>query len=260
MNRMLRPFIAGGLICAAAVTAAGCAENDSTLFIYGVLKELPPACTVLADPASEMIGSGRLDIALRTNYEAWLLVGNQYAPRGAKQQLRTETTRVTLTGAEITLKDAASGKVLSCKNQPNCGQFSVYGSGFANSSKSEDPGWGAISAQLIPSAVGESYLADLTGALSKAGPSTIGLVATVRAFGTTLGGQDVETGGFSFPIQVCNGCLIDYSSIVFPATKCTLGANETVTAAGCRMGQDESVDCRACLPADVCRCPGGVCN
>ena len=249
MNRMLRPFIAVGLIAAAASSAAGCAANDSTLFIYGVLAPTAPACDVTGSPGEKVFGSGTLDVALRTNYEAWLLVGNQYAPRGQKQQLRTETTRVTLTGAEITLKDAAKNQIITCTGQPNCGQFSVYGSGFADSSKSEDPGWGIIAAQLIPNAVGQSYA---TGPLSAPSATTISLVATIRVFGTTLGGQDVESGGFSYPIQLCNGCLVDFSPA--KAGKCTRLEGDVIPT-GCRLGQDDVVDCRACIPAAVCSTP-----
>lgn len=247
MNRMLRPIIAGGLIALAGSVAAGCADNNATLFVFGVLAPVVPGCDVTADPSQPVFGSGTLDVALRTNYEAWLLVGNQFTPRGAKQQLRAETTRITLTGAEITLKDAATDQIITCKDQAHCGEFSVYGSGFANSSKSEDPGYGIIAAQLIPNAVGESYRASLAG---KAG-TTVSLVATVKVFGTTLGNQDVESGGFSYPIQLCMGCLVDFSSGKADGS-CTPKAEGEIITPNCRMGQDDLVDCRSCLPATVC--------
>jgi hypothetical protein len=254
MNRMLRPLIAGSLIVAAGSVAAGCADNNATLFVFGVLAPTAPTCDVIADPAQLVLGSGTLDVALRTNYEARLLVGNQYTPRGAKQQLKAETTRITLTGAEITLKDGATDKIITCKNQAHCGEFSVYGSGFANPSKSEDPGWGIIFAQLIPNAVGESFRNTLTA------PGTVNLVATVKVFGTTLGNQDVESGGFSFPIQLCKGCLVDYSTVDSTGA-CPARKEGDSIPVPCDEGQDEAVDCRACRGlVDLCSCaPGGSC-
>jgi hypothetical protein len=253
MNRMLRPLIAGGLMAAAAASAAGCADNNSTLFIYGVLATVAPLCSVIADPSQAMLGAGALDIALSSNYEGWLLVGNQYSPRGAKQQLKTETTKVTLTGAEITLKEAATDKVISCPNSANCGgPFSVYGSGFANSSRSEDPGWGAIYVQFLPNAVGEFFRA---GTLKNPGPTLITVVANIKVYGTTLGNQDVESGTFSYPIQICNGCSIDYQAVDLTTGKCLVQQGAVIPQTNCRVGQDGKTDCRLCLNQPICQCP-----
>ena len=51
-------------------------------------------------------GLGTLDLALRDSYVASILVGNQLTERGSRNQLRTETSRVRLEGAEVTLEDA----------------------------------------------------------------------------------------------------------------------------------------------------------
>ena len=42
-------------------------------------------------------------------------------------------------------------------------------------------------------------------ALAGSGEQT--LVSRIRLFGESLGGNDVETGLFDFPINVCTGCL-----------------------------------------------------
>ena len=33
-----------------------------------------------------------------------------------------------------------------------------------------------------------------------------------KAFGMSLGGQDVESGEFQLPARICNGCLVDFST------------------------------------------------
>lgn len=256
MNRMLRSLIAGGLIAAASASAAGCADNNSTLFIYGVMATTAPTCSVIADPAQPMLGAGALDIALASNYEGWLLVGNQYSPRGAKQQLKTETTKVTLTGAEITLKEAATDQVINCPNSKNCGgPFSVYGSGFASSSRSEDPGWGAIYVQFLPNAVADFYS---QGTLKTPGPTLTTVVANIKVYGSTLGNQDVESGTFSFPIQICNGCSINYQAVAPDTGACTTTMGTVVPPTNCRQGQDGTTDCRLCTNLPICLCPAGV--
>ncbi|HVU04012.1 MAG TPA: hypothetical protein VHE30_19770 [Polyangiaceae bacterium] len=251
MNRSLRFLLAAGSVSGAALSFSGCVENESTLFVHGVLLAKPPDCIVTPDPGQLTLGSGVLDIALARSYRAALLVGNQFAPRGAKTQLKTETTRVILTGAEVTLTDSATGEVFNCPSQPNCGQYSVYGSGFADSSRSEDPGWGIVFAQLVPNAVGEAIAADTGNPILSDRTKTIGLVATIKVFGRSLGGKDVESGDFSFPIDVCNRCLIDYSHAD------TAGACLTPTGFEgdkiCQPGQDQTVDCRACTSLDVCK-------
>jgi hypothetical protein len=255
MNRMLRPFIAGGVIAAAAATAAGCADNNSTLFVYGVLATKAPDCSVTADPGSMMFGDGSLDVAIGSGYWAWLLVGNQYSPRGAKQQLKTETTRVTLTGAEVTLTSASTGQVITCPSTKNCGgPFSVYGSGFASSSKSEDPGWGAIEVQLLPDAVSAFFRTDPSSPIGKPGEARTTIVASVRVYGKTLGGQDVESGAFTYPIQVCNGCSILYGDYDLVTEQCLSKAGMTPVLP-CRVGQDSSIPCSSCVGIPICRCP-----
>jgi hypothetical protein len=50
--------------------------------------------------------------------------------------------------------------------------------------------------------------------LANASPSGahVRLVAYVSFFGETLGGQSVKSDEFSFPIDVCNGCLMPFSN------------------------------------------------
>ncbi|MBM4361654.1 MAG: hypothetical protein FJ104_03155 [Deltaproteobacteria bacterium] len=255
MNFLRRSAIAALLLGGSALSAAGCADNGSTLFIQGVITLRAPECVYKADPGGTFLGSGTLDVALRSTYTAGVLVGNQYQPRGDKENLRTETTRVLLKGAEITLTDS-QGKEISCGE--GCqGTFSVYGSGFANSADAREPGYGPFIAEVIPRAVGEWAAAQL-GANRQARRT---LVAEIRVFGETTGGQEIDSGAFTFPIEVCYGCLVSYPLAamdlsVDPPT-CSASVRDTPAASSCLLGQDTEVDCRLCSTSfAVCREPG----
>jgi hypothetical protein len=237
-------------ICVAVATAAfsACTDTNTSLFILGNLYREAPNCGVSADPSAEMLGAGSLDLAFSNTYSAALLVGNQMTARGSKSQLRAETKRVNLQGAEVTLTDLA-GRVL----EP---AFSVAGAGFADVTSGESPGWGVVFVDLIPRTVGAELANDLQGTRS---PRTI--IAEARVFGTTIGGGEVESGPFVFPIEVCYGCRV-----FFPLDAMTVDANgnfvcganaEGFSYETCHPGQDETIDCRACAASspDVCLSP-----
>ena len=250
MNRSIRFLIATG--CLSAITAGlvpGCADNNSTLFIIGVLKpQSPPTCTVLADLTQPMLLSGVLDVAIRYSYEAVLLVGNQFTPRGQKQNLKIETTRVNLRGAEITLSDSAGNTVDS---------FSVGGSGFVDTNNGDAPGLGLFAADLIPASVGEK-LKSRYPALGTLGGSTT-LYSNTRVFGDSLGNTSVTSGALSYPIVVCNGCLVSFPVDAIDTSQnnaCVKDVISTPTAP-CLVGQDDPVDCRLCSTESVtCLCGG----
>jgi hypothetical protein len=251
MGRFLKQIVAVMAVGAAAVTsAAGCADNTTSLFIEGVLAPDPPECAVKADPGSTILGEGVLDVVFSQEYRAWLLVGNQMSPRGIKTQARAETMRVVLTGAEINLEDVGGSSI---------GSFTVPGTGFANVNRSQNPGYGAVLTTLIPPETGAS----LAGNLAAAGTgSRQTIVANVKVFGETLGGDSIDSAELSFPIQVCYGCTIVYPIDAIESTPdpnnpgeyvdtCTLGTADTTPP--CFTGQG-GIDCRTCASTyDACK-------
>jgi hypothetical protein len=252
MNRMLRSLLASGFAAAGlAIFTPSCSDNNSSLFITNVLYPPPPQCTITADVTSTALGSGTLDLEFTKSYKAALLVGNQLTSRGSKQTLRTETSRVTLRGAEITLTTSTGQELY---------KFSVNGTGFVDVSRGEDSGFGLFGTELIPASIGEKLTEDL---MIPAGGSNQ-VIALVRVFGTTLGNQELTSSELSFPITVCTGCLIEYPlAALVPigpngATQvCARGATE-LPVPGCRPGQDDKIDCRACAAThDLCMSPPG---
>jgi hypothetical protein len=212
-----------GTMLLAAVSLGACADNDSGMFVRGVLALQAPDCEAVADPTSPHWFEGVYDLAVRSElgYSAVLLVGNQLVPRGSPDQLRTETSRVVIEGAEVALL-SESGATIT--------EFTVPSSGFVDPGSGEDPGYGAMSALLIPP-----------------GQATDDrVIAEVRAFGTTLGGDEIESAAFTFPITVCTGCLITVPSLdaVDENGMCTAASSAELPEQTCRPGQDEPVDCR----------------
>lgn len=248
MNSSLRSLLAAAaLIPTAIVSASGCADNDSSIFISGVARVQPPTCTVRPNANTVMQLGGVLDISIASTYTAALIVGNQMAQRGDKSNLRSETSRVNLRGAEVRLENA-DGSVIQ--------EFTVPGTGFATINQSQQPGYGVIGITVIPGSVA----AGLSGEVPPFGGSKT-VVANIRVFGDTLGGHELTSSELTYPVQVCNGCTIDYPpEAISEDGECiitgqSLGSNST----SCYLGQDGTTDCRRCRSfSDLCRCPPGA--
>jgi hypothetical protein len=103
------------------------------------------------------------------------------------------------------------------------------------------------------------------------------VVVKVRVFGTTLGGEDVESAELLFPIEVCDGCLVSFpSSDLDPAvsgTQCKRAADmdaptSTETDSPCNLGIDFPVSCTACsnlyaacqTPTENCAYTSAACD
>jgi len=224
-----------------------CADNNSSMFVVGVLALDKSTCVAKADSTSAILAGGIMDVAFTQSYTGFVLVGNQLTERGSREQLRTETSRVALRGAEVTLT-TLDGKVL--------GNYSTVGTGFVDASAGDVPAYAAMSVNIIPSALGGNE--DLLKALT--------VVAKIRVFGDTLGNIAVTSSELDFPIRVCKGCLVNYpTSAADPSVPvgspylCTTAASSTDTtneAVPCIVGQDDSFACTACSASlELCRDP-----
>lgn len=231
------------------VAAIGCTDEQTGFFIMGNVKVEAPECIARAEGTATLIDSGVLDVALRPEYQASLLVGSQLAPRGDKANLRTETMITTITGAEVHLYTDTGDP------DPTSPSFTVPASGVIRPEGSADPGFGIVNATLIPAATGIG----LAGELTNRGEVRT-RVAAVTVFGKTLGGLEVETAPHSYVIRVCEGCLVDFPAVALSTTdQSCFGSTEDAEQAPCRVGQDESVDCRVCSGSNpFCVFPGGV--
>jgi hypothetical protein len=222
-----------------------CADNNSSLFVVGVIALDPSTCVAKPDNTAVMLPGGIMDVRFTQSYTAFLLVGNQLTQRGSREQLRTETSRISLRGAEVTLT-TLDGKAI--------GNYSTVGTGFVHNASGDVPSYAAMAVNIIPSALATS------DAVLNAGT----VLAKIRVFGDTLGNVPITSSELDFPIRVCDGCLVTYpSTAADPAApagtyKCSTAASTVTTdeARPCVVGQDQSFPCTACSAAlDLCRDP-----
>ncbi|MEZ4371603.1 MAG: hypothetical protein R3B07_12295 [Polyangiaceae bacterium] len=225
MRRSLKKLFALtalGLFTAAATS--GCADNDSQLFVVGVM--VPDGeCSVTADEGASLYLAGVLDTSLTTAYVGRLLVGNQLTQRGSREETKTETSRIAIRGAEVQI---------FTPQQELIKEYTVASTGFVNQAPNGDAAYGFAAVTLIDPQTGQS----LANQVPAPGDTT-GVVVEVRVFGDSLGGSEITSAKLTYPITVCNGCLIS----------CTTDA-----AAGrpCSRGNDEPIDCSFCLDVPLC--------
>lgn len=238
---------AGTLTLASLALIPSCASNDSSLFVVGVLDVSKSTCIAKADTSEALLAGGTLDIAFAQGYTAFVLVGNQLTQRGSREQLRTETSRVSLRGAEVRLTNL-DGSAIAAAPRP----FSTVGTGFVDAASGDAPSYAAMAVNLIPPG--------LTGLPGE-------VLAKIRVFGDTLGGTSVTSSELDFPITVCKGCLVQYpAAAADPAQaatapyKCSTtvssASSGSSVAAPCFLGQDVPFSCLLCSSAyEVCRDP-----
>src|SRR5204863_1557151 len=83
------------------------------------------------------------------------------------------------------------------------------------------------------------------------------VVSSVVVRGRTLGGNEVETGEFLFPISICSGCSVFFPAEANDPAQCYLcdATDSETPAPNCRPGQDRPIDCRLCAGSNP-----GLCN
>lgn len=242
MASWIKRAVVLGFVCGVGgVVGSACADNNSTIFIRQVQGPTAGQCTYTADPSALALGVGVLDVMLASQYRAALLVGNQMVQRGQPDMAKAETSRVSLTEAEVRVEDSAGNEIKS---------FTVPGNGFVDPGSGTTPGWGVFMTILIDPAtskvIGDTYFKDK----SQRSSGVLRTVAVVKVFGQTLGGTDVESGEFRFPIEVCYGCLVSFppertDPTYLPTPNCQKCTDSTATEP-CLFGQDAWVDCCAC--------------
>jgi len=235
---------AGGVAVLLGALSWGCTDEETGLYILGNVKIEAPDCIAQAEGGATLIAGGILDVALRPQYEASLLVGTQLTPRGDKSNLRTETMVTSVTGAEVHL--------FTDTGEPSV-EFTVPANGVIRPEAASDPGFGIVFATLIPASVGVELADEITSPAERRTR-----VAEVRVFGETIGGLEVETSTFSYAIAVCEGCLIDFPADAISDAEGTCGRIEDAPGLSCRPGQDDPTDCRSCYASNpYCRNANG---
>jgi hypothetical protein len=231
------------LLTTLSLTASltGCVDNESSLFIEGVLSLSASDCLAQPDSDAEFTPQGVLDVYFSEGYVAAVQVGNQLTQQGNREKTRTETSRLRLEGAIGTVFDVNGGE------HP----FEAIATGFAHPASGTEPGLAAIFVNLVNSEM-IAALRDTEGYGM--------IVVRFRVYGTTLGGKEIESGDFDYPIYVCNGCLVDYppeaDDTAVTGYQCGASADAGSEDTICYYGQDQRFSCTACASVDdACRNP-----
>lgn len=225
---------------------SSCADNNSSLYVIGVIDINSTSCVAKADTSDGFLPAGTMDVAFTSSYTAFVLVGNQLTQRGSREQLRAETSRISLRGAEVTLT-TLDGREL--------GNYSTVGTGFVDASAGDVPSYASMAVNVIPPALGN------TDAVRNAKV----VLAKIRVFGDSLGNAAITSSELDFPITICRGCLVRYPAYAAATTgaanspyMCSTAATtaQTTEVAPCVQGQDAPFACTFCSAAfDICKDP-----
>ena len=232
-NRVLASTCVAGLLA-----VASCAHDDSSLVVRQVMAPQGGStggggCTYKSDPAQPFMTSGIVDVAFLASYRPVVLVGSQLVAQHRSDSFKTETARVSLQGATVTVSDTQGKEIAN---------FSTLAAGFVDPASGSAPGYGLTAVTLLDPKTVDALRTQIPAGGTKK------LVARFKVFGQTLGGQSVETNEAQFPIDVCLGCLV-----FRPAdATCDATADLGSVAAPCVVGQDQAIDCRLCRGNPLC--------
>jgi hypothetical protein len=233
------------LAAAAAVLPAACARNDSSIFVRGCAVRPRDTCSVTASLTTSLQFGAFIDAAYAQEYSCFALVENQIVPRGDPNKLRTETSGVQLYQAEVALLDAGLNAIpVGClPGSPNCvcagnacsapAGFSIPITGFVDPGTGGMPGLGLSAVTLLDS--GTMHV--LAAAVQKS-HTVQQVVAAAILHGRTLGGLEVHTQEFLYPINVTSGSTCTEPS----GMKCVGGMGGSMMG-DCLLGQDANPTC-----------------
>ncbi len=185
------------------VMAPSCVEHNNTMiFIEHCMVPDPDTCTTKADPAGSFLSGGSLDLAYDDDgsYGCNLLLGNQLIGLASSERARAETSRVTLEGFDVTIRDAFGNTFTDSKGD-TIGVYTVPTAGFIDPGDVTTPGYSIAGALLIDSAT-----ATVIRDLYRSSNQVQDVVVEVIAHGKTLGGEEVQSAPWTYPISVCEEC------------------------------------------------------
>jgi hypothetical protein len=247
MNRVLGHCLAGLSVIAGAIAlTSACVHDDSSFFVQAVIYPQPQGsgtqCTYSANPSQVFLSRGTLDTAFRNEYDAVFLVANQLVTESNPNQVQTETANINIQGAIVRVTDAAGNQLDS---------YTSLTSGTVYAAVGGTPGYAVVSA----TAISQKAL----GGGAAGGTKT--LVSYLKFFGHTLGGDYIESNEFEFPVDICNGCLVNFTQSdvnpCFQNVNCLGNVSGGMSGGGgqtlpCVPGQDTPIDCSQCKGFGIC--------
>lgn len=205
-------------VAALGVLATSCVDNEVTFYVEH-MKVQPDAPTCVSSAGDDSASSGLIDLAIANSYSGYYYVTNAAMEREAYDSLRAETDGIFVEGAEVYVVDGEGGATIGGSEYYLFNQFIA--------AETSD----IVPAVTVPPAVVEElatqygcrrawsytgteiYQALEEGASQWPPPSEYyGFIyAVVRFVGHTQGGTEVMTQEYSFLIDLCCNCLIDWN-------------------------------------------------
>ncbi len=189
----------------------GCSADEGVSFY--ISQQTLPDDNCAFQLSNLFITSGTLDLSLTKSYSLYPMFNNQLFTRTASNTLSSaDTTKVQIEGARVT--------ILDINRKPIYAEYTVPGTTLVPSATQEGPGRAIGELQVIPESKGNELE-------TKPGAGNTVFLSIV-AFGKTLGGLDVESGAFLWPVQVCNCCLRTGLPKPSDYTACLVGQDRAV--------------------------------
>lgn len=207
------------LFLCSMLTLVGCVDDSVSVFVRGNIKPTKEDGECLYESGDQYKLTGTYDVAGGRDYQVFLDVTNQLRSRGTFE--RAETNGVFITRADITLygSDGTLINPADLGNRPNPFSITTPQTYIPPSPGADSLGSSSVRVGAIPLAYGEAlrttYLNEIV---------TVG----IRLFGRTNGDIDIETGEWTWDVQICDTCLrlpCNFSSDDF-VQACTFGVDE----------------------------------
>jgi len=198
----------------AAVMATGCAsEQESLIVLHAARWDTPGEC--LVDGANDTaLTNGVLDVAFGTSYEMPVVLLNQLQGQTAMMtNNQVDNSELQLTGADVVLSMPQAPEVLervAAQNESNV-DFSVDLSTISLGGEERQGFLIPIVSQPASEAFADAIRAELS---PESRPTLVATtVFRARRTGNRVGKVgEIESRAFSFPLELCLGCLYTCSS------------------------------------------------
>lgn len=233
--------------CALTGLTAGCDNPETSLTIVQI-QPLGSNCTV-STSESEFMTRGIVDVAIARRYTLYPLVSNNMidltnAKGYSDGDGRQDTHAVRLKEVSYSIKGEIEGLDTTSFTQKISGTIPVQSQSVV--------GFNILSSELIKQ-IREANFQTILGSSFSATTGSADVTISFSIKGETLDGNEVETETYSFPLEICSGCLINYpaDAIDLSAQKqpnC-LAPSDSVEEPNCPMqvGTDNQIlDCRLC--------------
>ena len=172
--------VASAALLAAWAAVGGCVDDNQSVYIVGV------AIPTASDSSCSFEGettllNGTYDPSRGNSYIVYPRVINALLPRA--NEIRPESNGVYIELAVVSIVSTNAPDV-------TIAEYSVPAHGFIPPGGSS----GVVAVEAIPAGVGTT---------ADSGQ----LILNIRLVGRTQGDIDIETGDFTWPVSLCNGCL-----------------------------------------------------